>query len=173
MASELLTPPALSVRRSRVQPDGGAIATELGVTPIAAVMKSFSMAAAGRAMLMLVPDGRSAKMCVLPTSALPPTVAVLTPVAPAAACATRAPSSDWPLALLGAGVATSNDSVMPAGGVQVRDDANVCALTTIVFATVVVTLGVACDVPLAVACPFCTSIGVVVSTPEKLWIPPT
>ncbi|HEX9833053.1 MAG TPA: hypothetical protein VGA66_08225 [Mycobacterium sp.] len=34
-------------------------------------------------------------------------------------------------------------------------------------------LGVACDVPFAVVCPFSTSIGFEVSIPEKLWMPPT
>jgi len=62
-------------------------------------------------------------------------------------------------------------SVIPVGGVQsfvvvplVKLAVNVA--TTMAFATVVVMLGVEWVVLLAVACPFSTSIGVVVSTPE-------
>ena len=54
---------------------------------------------------------------------------------------------------------------MPAGGVHVADELSAWVVTTIVFATVVVTLGVACVSALAVAAPFSTSMGVVVSTP--------
>jgi hypothetical protein len=53
---------------------------------------------------------------------------------------------------------------MPAGGVHVREEAKVCDVTIIALATVVVTLGVACDVELGVAWPFSTSTGVMVST---------
>jgi len=62
---------------------------------------------------------------------------------------------------------------MPAGGVHVREEDSVCDVTTIVFATVVVTLGVAWVRADGVVCPFCTSIGVTESTPEKDWMPPT
>ena len=57
-------------------------------------------------------------------SALPPppaAVAVLTPVAPATAWATRAPSMDWPVALAPP-LRWSNDSVIPPGGVQFCED---------------------------------------------------
>jgi hypothetical protein len=61
---------------------------------------------------------------------------------------------------------------MPPGAVHVREDENVCEVTSIVFATVVMTLGVACAVPLGVVCPFSTSIGLAVSTLKNVWIPP-
>jgi hypothetical protein len=57
---------------------------------------------------------------------------------------------------------------MPGGEVHVAEEANVWLVTSIVLATVVVTLGVACVSALAVAAPFSTSTGVAVSTPEKL-----
>src|SRR5260221_12282276 len=66
----------------------------------------------------------------------------------------------------------SKPSVMPPGGVQVLEVAKVCAVTSIVSATVVVMLGVACVKPLAVTWPFSTSIGVVVSKLEKDWMAP-
>jgi hypothetical protein len=61
---------------------------------------------------------------------------------------------------------------MPVGGVQVAAEAKECEVTIIVLATVVVTSGVAWVRPLAVFCPSSTSIGVVVSTPVNVWIPP-
>jgi hypothetical protein len=61
---------------------------------------------------------------------------------------------------------------MPAGGVQVADEEKLCALTTIVFATVVDTSGVVCESPFGVACPFSTSIGTAPSTPENVRMPP-
>ena len=79
---------------------------------------------------------------------------------------------DWPALLLPATLLTSKDSVIPPGGVQVRDDEKVCDVTNMVFATVVVTLGVACVLAEGVVWPFSTSIGFVVSTLEKAWMPP-
>src|SRR2546429_6003577 len=49
---------------------------------------------------------------------------------------------DWP-----------NDSAMPAGGVHVLEEAKVWEVTTIVFASDVVTLGVGWPSPLAVVWP--------------------
>src|SRR5258706_5973838 len=69
-------------------------------------------------------------------------------------------------------LATSNVSVMPVGGVQVALVANAWIVTTMVSATVVVTLGVACVSPLGVFAPDSTLIGVVRSTPVKLMMPP-
>ena len=78
-----------------------------------------------------------------------------------------------PAKLGGAGVAMSKPSVIPAGDVQFAADENVCAVTSTVFATVVPMLGVECVSAHAVAAPPSTSIGVAVSTPEKLWMPAT
>ena len=100
-------------------------------------------------------------------------VAVLMPVAPAAACRTQLPSMDWPAELGGGHVALSKPSVMPAGDVHVAEDEKVCAVTSTVFATVVLTLGVGCVSADGVVAPFSTSIGLAVSTPEKLWMPAT
>jgi hypothetical protein len=61
---------------------------------------------------------------------------------------------------------------MPVGGVQVAALENACDVTIIAFATVVVTLVVAEVRPLGVLCPASTSIGVLVSTPENVWMPP-
>ena len=82
------------------------------------------------------------------------------------------PSSEMPVDSGTISLATSNASVIPAGGVQVAPEANAWAVTSIVLATVVVTLGVACESELAVACPFSTSTRVVVSTPLNELIPP-
>ena len=49
--------------------------------------------------------------------------AIETPVAPIAACACQFPSIDWPLASNTCRLATSIASVMPAGGIQVLDEA--------------------------------------------------
>ena len=62
---------------------------------------------------------------------------------------------------------------MPAGEVHVAELAKACDVTIIASATVVVTLDVACERPLAVLPPVSTSIGVTLSTPMKVWIPPT
>ena len=96
-------------------------------------------------MVRLTPRGLSARMCVLPASALPLAVAVFAPVAPATACGTRLPSIDMPVALL-APLARSKDSAIPEGGDHVPADARPCEVTTMVLARVVVTLGVACVV---------------------------
>jgi len=45
-------------------------------------------------------------------------------------------------------------------------------VTTMVLITVVVTLGVECDSDEGVVWPFSTSMGVVVSTPTNVWMPP-
>ena len=49
---------------------------------------------------------------------------------------------------------------------------NACEVTTIAFATVVVTLGAVTVSALGVFWPASTLIGVVVSTPVNVWIPP-
>src|SRR5687767_7891987 len=80
--------------------------------------------------------GRNARMCVLPASASAAAVAVLTPVAPVVAMNTRLPATDWPVVFAGP-LSWSNDSAIPAGGVQVLEEAKVWEVTSIVFATVV------------------------------------
>ena len=69
-------------------------------------------------------------------------------------------------------LATVNASVMAVGGVHVAELANACEVTSIALATVVVTLAVACVRPLGVFWPASTSMGLTVSTPEKVWMPP-
>jgi hypothetical protein len=80
---------------------------------------------------------------------------------------------DWPLALVVGRLATSTASVIPLGAVQVREEAKVCEVTTMVPGIERLMLGVACVLALAVVCPSSASTGPLVSTPEKLWIPPT
>src|SRR6185503_11579145 len=65
---------------------------------------------------------RSARMWVLPTSALVAAVERLVPLAPAAACAWRVPVIDWPVALA-LPLGRSKDSVRPACGVQLCEEA--------------------------------------------------
>jgi hypothetical protein len=115
------------MRRTSVQPAGGVIVAVEGVTPTEAISTSFKATLAGRAMVSVcaVASGRSARIWVTPASAKPAppaAVAVFAPVAPAAACSTRLPSMDCPVTLL-APLGRSKDSVMPAGGVHVRDEA--------------------------------------------------
>jgi len=62
---------------------------------------------------------------------------------------------------------------MPEGGVQLDEEAKACEVTSIAFATVGVTLGVACVSAEAVLWPFSMWIGFAVSTPVKPWMPPT
>src|SRR5438132_14395973 len=105
------------------------------------------------------PPGLRARMWVAPTL-LALAVAVFVPVAPAEAWSTSATSRATAWAV------ESDRSVMPAGGVHVPVPARPNEATSIVLATLVVMLGVEWVAPLEVACPFSTSIGVVVSTPE-------
>ena len=69
-------------------------------------------------------------------------------------------------------LATSTASVMPAGGVQVAALLKEWEVTSMVLATMVLTLRVECVKPLRVFWPFSTLMGAAVSTPEKVWIPP-
>jgi hypothetical protein len=70
-------------------------------------------------------------------------------------------------------LATSTTSVVPVAGVQRLDDEYMCAMTSMVFATVVITLGaVKLVVEIVVSVPAFTLIGVVLSTPVKARIPP-
>ena len=62
--------------------------------------------------------------------------------------------------------------VLRDGGAQVALDAKLCAVTSMVPLTVVVTLGVAWVRPDDVARPFWTFIGAVASTPENVIMPP-
>jgi hypothetical protein len=62
---------------------------------------------------------------------------------------------------------------MPEGGVHVAALLKACEVTSISFAAVVVMLGAACVRLLAVVWPSSTSTGVVLSTPENVWMPPT
>jgi hypothetical protein len=117
--------------------------------------------------------GLSARMCALPTSACALATAVNAPVGPAMACVAKLLSIDSPATLGTARVAVSNASVIPPGGVHVAELANACDVTSIALATVVVTLGAACERPLTVLTPASMSIGATVSTPMNDWIPPT
>src|SRR5205814_175574 len=54
-----------------------------------------------------------------------------------------------------------------------RDEAKACEVTTIAFASVELTLGVACEVLEGVGWPFSASTGFAVSTPVKPCTPPT
>jgi hypothetical protein len=116
--------------------------------------------------------GRSARMSALPTSACALAVAVFAPVAPETACMAKLPSIDSPATFGTASVARSNASVMPAGDVQVAELPNAYDVTSIALDTVVVTLGDECDRPLAVLAPASTSMGVTLSTPMNVWMPP-
>src|SRR5688572_4893928 len=128
------------MRLTSVHPAGGVRVAVAGVTPIEAIITSSAAAPAGSAIESELAAGRNARMWVLPTSALFEAVAVLMPVAPVAACRTQLPTMDWPAVLGGAGLATSKPSVMPVGAVQFAAEENVCAVTSTVFATVVVML---------------------------------
>src|SRR6266480_1256078 len=160
------------MRRTSVQPDGGVMAAPELLKPTAAISMSPDTVPAGVEIVRLTLAGRSASRCALPASALPAAVAVLVPVAAASGCSTRLPSIERPVALLEP-LGRSKDSVIAEGGVQVLDEANACEVTTIVLATVVVRFGVACVRLAGVVCPFSTSIGVAVSTPENACTPPT
>src|SRR2546425_1901222 len=94
--------------------------------------------------------GRSAMMCAAP-AALTAEVAVFVPVAPADACSSSSDSTDAFVVVPPRFVAMSSRSVMPVGGVHVDVAAFPKCAMIISFATVVVMLGVACDVPAAVA----------------------
>jgi len=79
-----------------------------------------------------------------------------------------------PTAFGTARLATSYTSVIPAGAVQRSEDEYSCAVTIMVFVTVVVTLGARnVVVTAAVIDPALTLIGVVLSTPEKAMMPPS
>src|SRR2546430_16214098 len=65
---------------------------------------------------------RSARMWVLPASALVAAVERLVPLAPAAAWAWRVPVMDWPVALA-VPLGRSKDSVRPACAVQLCEEA--------------------------------------------------
>src|ERR1051325_1954295 len=65
---------------------------------------------------------RSARMWVLPTSALVAAVDRFVPLAPAAAWVWRVPVMDWPVALA-VPLGRSKDSVRPACGVQLCEEA--------------------------------------------------
>src|SRR5881628_2901456 len=111
------------------------------------------------------PPGLRARMWVAPTL-LALAVAVFVPVAPALAWSTSATSRATAWAV------ESDRSVMLAGGVHVPVPASPNDGTSMVLATVVVMLGVEWLVLAAVAWPFSTLIGVVVSTPEYATIAP-
>jgi hypothetical protein len=64
-------------------------------------------------------------------------------------------------------------SVMPEGGFQLAAEEKVCEVTSTVFATVVLTLGVGWVSAPGVVRPFSTLSGLAALTPEKLWMPPT
>ena len=105
---------------------------------------------------------------------MPTAVAENVPVAPAAAWALKLPSREMPSTSCTARLATSYTSVMPPGAVQRPEDEYSWAVTIMVFVTVVVTLGaVNVVVVAAVIDPPLTSIGVVLSTPEKAMMPPS
>src|SRR4051794_39723929 len=87
-ASELVWPLVLSLRRTRVQPEGAVIVAVDGRTETAAIITSFALVPEGRPTLSTGVAGLSARMCVVPGSefALPAAVAVFAPVAPATVC---------------------------------------------------------------------------------------
>jgi hypothetical protein len=111
-------------------------------------------------------------MWALPEAVLLLATADLNPVAPAAAWSTWLPTIEIPAGFGTAWLAASKASVMPAGGVHVAEDPKEWEVTSIVLATVVVTLGALCVTELEVACPFSTSMGDEVSTPENAASPP-
>src|ERR1041384_424016 len=129
------------MRRTSVQPPKGTWigALEL-LNPIETIIKSPAEVPAGTGMVTFDLGGRKARMCALPASAFPAAVAVLVPVAPATACSTRFPSIETPLALV-APLGRSKDSLIPVGGVHVREEANACELTSIALGRLVVRAG--------------------------------
>jgi len=82
------------------------------------------------------------------------------------------PSIEIPAVFGTVTLAVSKASFMPAGGVHVAELEKSCDVTSIAFATVVVTLGVVWVSPFAVFCPASTLIGAAVSTFENVWMPP-
>jgi hypothetical protein len=147
----------LSIRRTNVQPEGGVSVAVSGRKAIAATITSHAAVPAGLLIVSVVPDepadaaatkatafaGFSARMWVLPGSELLLAVAVFDPLAPADACAAYVPSVEWPIVSGTARLATSKASVIPLGGVHVAAEGIEKWATSIVFATVVVMLGVA------------------------------
>src|SRR3989449_11336660 len=111
------------------------------------------------------PPGLRARMWVAPTL-LALAVAVFVPVAPAEAWSTSATSRATAWAV------ESDRSVMPAGGVHVPVPASPNDATSMVLATVVVTLGAEWLVLAAGVWPFSTLIGGAGSTPEYATIAP-
>src|SRR5688500_11464224 len=161
------------MRLTRVHPAGAMMVALGGLTPIEAISTSFAAAPAGSPMKSPLAAGRNARIWVLPTPACCDALAVLTPVEPGAAWRIQFASMAWPAEVGVAGVAISNPSVMPEGGFQLAAEEKVCEVTSMVFATVVLTLGVGWLSECDVVRPFSTLIGLAASTPEKLWIPPT
>ena len=93
---------------------------------------------------------------------------------PAAARVSVLISIATPRSLVGASDETSTRSVMPAGNAHVVDELDVCVLTSMVLMTAPVLICGAVWVLLeAVSAPNWSTIGLAVSTPEKLRMPPT